>query len=80
MRHYERADLRHLNDSERYRDYDYLADDGWPPAAEPLSMREPPASAPELAVPAPPSTWQLLLTALLNPRRTIRKALGRAPV
>jgi hypothetical protein len=81
MRHYDRADLRHLNDSERYRDYDYLADDGWPPAPEPLSMRELPAQAPvqELAVPASPPMWRLLLTALLNPRRTIRKALGRAP-
>lgn len=29
MRHYDRADFRHLNDGERYRDYDYLADDGW---------------------------------------------------
>jgi hypothetical protein len=29
MRHYDRADFRHLNDAERYRDYDYVADDGW---------------------------------------------------
>jgi hypothetical protein len=29
MRHYDRADFRHLNDGERYRDYDYVADDGW---------------------------------------------------
>jgi len=27
MRHYERVSYRHLDDSERYRDYDYLADD-----------------------------------------------------
>ena len=29
MRHYHRADFRHLSDGERYRDYDYLADDGF---------------------------------------------------
>lgn len=29
MRHYDRVNYRHLNDSERYRDYDYLADDAW---------------------------------------------------
>jgi hypothetical protein len=29
MRHYDRVNFRHLNDSERYRDYDYLADDAW---------------------------------------------------
>lgn len=29
MRHYDRVNYRHLNDSERYRDYDYLADDNW---------------------------------------------------
>jgi hypothetical protein len=29
MRHYERVSYRHLNDSERYRDYDYLGDDAW---------------------------------------------------
>ncbi len=29
MRHYDRLSYRHLNDSERYRDYEYLADDGW---------------------------------------------------
>lgn len=50
MRHYDRAELRHLNDSERYRDYDYQADDGWPPAPEPLSMRDMPEAA---STPAP---------------------------
>jgi hypothetical protein len=81
MRHYDRADLRHLNDSQRYRDYDYLADDGWPPAPEPLSMREMPATPsppPPIQELASPPMWRLLLTALLNPRRTVRKALGRA--
>lgn len=29
MRHYDRVSYRHLNDSERYRDYEYLADDNW---------------------------------------------------
>lgn len=29
MRHYHRADFRHLSDGERYRDYDYVADDGF---------------------------------------------------
>jgi hypothetical protein len=29
MRHYDRVNYRHLNDSERYRDYDYLGDDAW---------------------------------------------------
>jgi hypothetical protein len=29
MRHYERVNYRHLNDSERYRDYEYLGDDAW---------------------------------------------------
>lgn len=29
MRHYDRLSYRHMNDSERYRDYEYLADDGW---------------------------------------------------
>ncbi|AKV00766.1 hypothetical protein AKJ09_07429 [Labilithrix luteola] len=29
MRHYEREQYRHLDDAERYRDYDYLADDSW---------------------------------------------------
>src|SRR5438128_1865013 len=29
MRSYHREDMRHLNDSERYRDYDYVADDAW---------------------------------------------------
>ena len=29
MRSYHREDMRHLDDSERYRDYDYLADDAW---------------------------------------------------
>jgi hypothetical protein len=34
MRHYDRVNYRHLNDSERYRDYDYLGDDGWVGANE----------------------------------------------
>jgi hypothetical protein len=34
MRHYDRVSYRHLNDSERYRDYDYLADDAWVGANE----------------------------------------------
>lgn len=34
MRHYDRANYRHLNDSGRYRDYDYLGDDGWVGANE----------------------------------------------
>ena len=29
MRRYEREDFRRLTDAERYRDYDYLADDAW---------------------------------------------------
>ncbi len=29
MRRYEREEFRHLDDGERYRDYDYLADDAW---------------------------------------------------
>jgi osmotically-inducible protein OsmY len=29
MRRYDREDVRRLNDGERYRDYDYLADDAW---------------------------------------------------
>lgn len=29
MRHYHRTSYRHLDDSERYRDYDYLGDDAW---------------------------------------------------
>lgn len=29
MRHYDRAGYRHLDDGERYRDHEYLADDGW---------------------------------------------------
>lgn len=29
MRTYDRPSFRHLNDSERYRDYEYLADDAW---------------------------------------------------
>ena len=29
MHHYDRKSFRHLNDSERYRDVDYLGDDGW---------------------------------------------------
>lgn len=29
MRHYDRVNYRHLNDSERYRDHEYLADDAW---------------------------------------------------
>lgn len=29
MRHYDRAGFRHLDDAERYRDYEYLGDDGW---------------------------------------------------
>jgi hypothetical protein len=29
MRHYDRLSYRHLDDSERYRDYDYLGDDAW---------------------------------------------------
>jgi len=82
MRHYDRADLRHLNDGERYRDYDYLADGGWPPAPEPLSTREGgggPASGPipALATPPSPPLWRLLLTALMSPRKTVRRALRR---
>lgn len=34
MRHYDRVNYRHLNDSERYRDYDYLGDDAWVGANE----------------------------------------------
>lgn len=34
MRHYDRVSFRHLNDSERYRDYDYLGDDSWVGANE----------------------------------------------
>jgi hypothetical protein len=34
MRHYEREKFRHLNDSERQRDYDYVADDAWVGANE----------------------------------------------
>lgn len=79
MRHYERADLRHLNDSQRYRDYDYLADDGWPPASEPLSVREAlaPAPAPAPAGAAPTPLWRKVLAGLLSPRTTLRKALAR---
>lgn len=29
MRHYDRHGFRHLNDSQRYRDLDYLGDDAW---------------------------------------------------
>ena len=29
MRHYDRAGYRHLDDAERYRDHEYLGDDGW---------------------------------------------------
>lgn len=77
MRHYERAELRNLNDGERYRDYDYLADDGWPPSPEPASMREPPSAAPPVPPVAAPPMWRVLLDAVVNPRRTLRKALGR---
>ena len=34
MRHYDRVSYRHLNDSERYRDHEYLADDAWIGAKE----------------------------------------------
>jgi hypothetical protein len=39
MRHYDRLSYRHLNDSNRYRDHEYLADDGWVGANE--HVREP---------------------------------------
>jgi hypothetical protein len=39
MRHYDRADFRHLNDGERYRDYDYVAEDGWAQTEETRQMR-----------------------------------------
>lgn len=29
MRHYDRAGFRHLDDAERYRDPEYMGDDGW---------------------------------------------------
>lgn len=29
MRHYDRSQYRHLDDAQRYRDYDYIADDPW---------------------------------------------------
>jgi hypothetical protein len=29
MRHYDRAEFRHLDDAQRYRDHEYKADDGW---------------------------------------------------
>lgn len=79
MRHYDRTDLRHLNDSERYRDYDYVADDGWPTTPEPLSMLEPPVRKAEAKVQVleSPPMWRLVLAAFLHPRVTIRRALGR---
>jgi hypothetical protein len=83
MRHYDRADNRHLNDSDRYRDYDYLADDGWGPAPpEPLSaVHQPQAttapSARVLPLESAPM-WRLVLRALLSPRKSIRRALGFA--
>lgn len=49
MRHYDRSSFRHLNDSERYRDLEYLGDDGWIGANERIphgaaSGEEPPWS------------------------------------
>jgi hypothetical protein len=38
MRHYDRAGYRHLNDGERYRDPEYLADDQWVAPNEPMVM------------------------------------------
>jgi hypothetical protein len=76
MRHYDRADVRHLNDSERYRDYDYLAEDGWPVGPEPLSMVQPPAAAPVRELESPPM-WRLIIAALVSPRRSFLRALGR---
>lgn len=29
MRHYERSQYRHLDDAQRYRDYEYIADEPW---------------------------------------------------
>lgn len=34
MRPYHREDWRHLNNSERYRSYEYVADGGWPAEGE----------------------------------------------
>lgn len=57
MRHYDRAELRHLNDSERYRDFEYVAVDGWADRAEPLetSTTTSARSTIEQAPPAPAS-------------------------
>ncbi len=34
MRHYDRHQFRHLDDADRFRDYDYLADDVWEERSE----------------------------------------------
>jgi hypothetical protein len=80
MRHYDRAELRRLDDSDRYRDDHDLFDDALP-ASEPPSMRElpHPAAPPAVARPAAPARprWRRLLAALLHPVATLRTALTR---
>lgn len=66
MRHYDRTGFRHLDDAERYRDYESLADDAWLGPNERLASSasrargrtaewEPPSSRPAPAYgPTPP--------------------------
>jgi len=79
MRHYDRTDFRHLNDAERYRDYDYLADD-WVGPNERRRIESPTPSyegrGPRRA--APPRSQPLraplrLLDAILHPRQTMER-------
>ena len=92
MRQYERTEQRHLNDGQRYRDYEYLADDTWTGANE----HERPAPVvtraahdggsqgermrdkgqTDTVTNALPPDRYPFVSAILHPVRTIRRAIG----
>lgn len=87
MRHYDRAEYRHLDDADHFRDYDYLADDSWAGpnehSPEPLAaQREPPPRELRSRRPAPVfEAPRGMLGFLLYPRETLhrikRTVIGR---
>jgi hypothetical protein len=75
MRHYDRTEYRHLDDAQRYRDYEYRADDEWiGPNEHPFTPEVPRPTARPAGRPA---GRRLTLAPQAHRLRRARKILGR---
>jgi hypothetical protein len=76
MRHYDRTEFRHLNDGQRYRDYDYMAEDGWVEREELQATPRPGSGTRGRSSPphgAPPRARERLLGMLRHPGEALAR-------